>query len=76
MALAGDVMISKQDVINAGFEIVTCDEKDCGRQAVVVLEDYSKCDEHDKEYKLTELLRAHEKRKKSSLTALKNRVIL
>jgi hypothetical protein len=69
-------MISRQDVINAGFEIVTCDEKDCGRQAVVVLEDYSKCDEHDKEYRLTELLRAHEKRKKSSLTALKNRVIL
>jgi hypothetical protein len=69
-------MISKQDVINAGFEIVTCDEKDCGQQAVVVLEDYSKCDEHDKEYKLTELLRVHEKRKKSSLTTPKNRVIL
>ena len=68
MALAGDVMISRQDVINAGFEIVTCDEKDCGRQAVVVLEDYSKCDEHDKKYELTELLRAHEKRKKKSLT--------
>ena len=56
--------------------IQLCDEKDCGQQAVVVLEDYSKCDEHDKEYKLTELLLAHEKRKKSSLTALKNRVIL
>mgnify|MGYP003626714638 FL=1 len=69
-------MISKQDVINAGFEIVTCDEKDCGQQAVVVLPNYSKCDEHDKEYKLTELLREHEKRKKSSLTTPKNRVIL
>jgi len=69
-------MISKQDVINAGFEIVPCDEKDCGQQAVVVLPNYSKCDEHDKECKLTELLRAHEKRKKSSLTTLKNRVIL
>ena len=69
-------MITKQDVINAGFEIVTCDEKDCGQQAVVVLTNYSKCDEHDKECKLTELLRAHEKRKKSSLTTLKNRVIL
>ena len=56
--------------------IQLCDEKDCGQQAVVVLEDYSKCDEHDKEYKLTELLRSHKKRKKSSLTALKNRVIL
>jgi len=56
--------------------IYLCDEKDCNRQAVVVLEDYSKCDEHDKEYKLTELLRSHEKRKKRSLTALKNRVIL
>ena len=56
--------------------IYLCDEKDCGRQAVVVLEDYSKCDEHDKECKLTELLRCYEKRKKSSLTALKNRVIL
>jgi len=56
--------------------IQLCDEKDCGQQAVVVLEDYSKCDEHDKEYKLTELLRSHEKRKKRSLTALKNRVIL
>jgi hypothetical protein len=76
LALAGDVMISKQDVINAGFEIVTCDEKDCGQQAVVVLPNYSKCDEHDKECKLTELLREHEKRKKSSLTTPKNRVIL
>jgi len=56
--------------------IQLCDEKDCGQQAVVVLEDYSKCDEHDKECKLTELFRAHKKRKKSSLTALKNRVIL
>ena len=69
-------MISKQDVVNAGFEIVTCDEKDCGQQAVVVLEDYSKCDEHDKEQKLTELLREHEEKKKSSLTTPKNRVIL
>jgi hypothetical protein len=56
--------------------IQLCDEKDCGQQAVVVLEDYSKCDEHDKECKLTELLRRHEKRKKSSLTTPKNRVIL
>ena len=69
-------MISKKDVVNAGFEIVTCDEDGCGQQAVVVLPDYCKCDEHDKECKLTELLRSHEKRKKSSLTALKNRVIL
>jgi len=67
LAFAGDVMRTN---------IYLCDEKDCGQQAVVVLEDYSKCDEHDKEYKLTELLQSHKKRKKSSLTALKNRVIL
>ena len=69
-------MISKEDVINAGFEIVTCDEKDCGQQAVVVFPDYIKCDEHDKEQKLTDLLREHEEKKKSSLTTPKNRVIL
>jgi len=69
LAFVGGVMISKKEVVNAGFEIVTCDEKDCGQQAVVVLPDYCKCDEHDKEQKLTDLLREHEKRKKSSLTA-------
>jgi len=76
LAPVGNVVITKQDVIDAGLEIVACDEKDCDRQAVVVLSNYSKCDEHDKECKLTELFRVHEKRKKSSLTALKNRVIL
>jgi hypothetical protein len=76
LAFAGGVMISKEDVINAGFEIVTCDEKDCGQQAVVVFPDYIKCDEHDKEQKLTELLKEHEEKKKSSLTTPKNRVIL
>ena len=44
--------------------IQLCDEEDCCQQAVVVLPDYCKCDEHDKEYKLTELLRAHEEKKK------------
>jgi len=69
-------MISKKDVVNAGFEIVTCDEDGCGQQAVVVFPDYIKCDEHDKEQKLTELLKEHEEKKKSSLTTPKNRVIL
>ena len=69
-------MISKKDVVNAGFEIVTCDEDGCGQQAVVVLPDYCKCDEHDKEQKLTDLLKEHEEKKKSSLTTPKNRVIL
>ena len=69
-------MISKKDVVNAGFEIVTCDEKDCGQQAVAVFPDYIKCDEHDKEQKLTELLKEHEEKKKSSLTTPKKQVIL
>ena len=56
--------------------IYLCDEEGCCQQAVVVLPDYIKCDEHDKEYKLTELLRAHEKRKKKSLTKPKKKVIL
>jgi len=56
--------------------IYLCDEEGCCQQAVVVLPDYSKCDEHDKEQKLTELLRKHEERKKKSLTTPKNRVIL
>ena len=56
--------------------IQLCDEKDCGQQAVAVFPDYIKCDEHDKEQKLTELLKEHEEKKKSSLTTPKNRVIL
>jgi len=56
--------------------IYLCDEDGCGQQAVVVLTDYSKCDEHDKEQQLTELLRKHEERKKKSLTTPKKRVIL
>jgi len=56
--------------------IYLCDEDGCGQQAVVVLPDYSKCDEHDKEQQLTELLRKHEERKKKSLTTPKKRVIL
>ena len=56
--------------------IYLCDEDGCCQQAVVVLPDYSKCDEHDKEQQLTELLRKHEERKKKSLTTPKNRVIL
>ena len=56
--------------------VYLCDEEGCCQQAVVVLPDYSKCDDHDKEQKLTELLRKHEERKKKSLTTPKNRVIL
>jgi hypothetical protein len=59
-----------------GTNIYLCDEEGCCQQAVVVLPDYSKCDDHDKEQKLTELLRKHEERKKKSLTTPKNRVIL
>ena len=56
--------------------VYLCDEEGCCQQAVVVLPDYSKCDDHDKEQILTELLRKHEERKKKSLTTPKNRVIL
>ena len=56
--------------------IYLCDEEGCCQQAVVVLPDYSKWDEHDKEQQLTELLRKHEERKKKSLTTPKKRVIL
>jgi len=59
-----------------GTNIYLCDEEGCCQQAVVVLPDYSKCDEHDKEQVLTELLRKHEERKKKSLTTPKKRVIL
>ena len=59
-----------------GTNIYLCDEEGCCQQAVVVFPDYCKCDEHDKEQQLTELLRAHEKRKKKCLTTPKNRVIL
>ena len=74
MENAGDVV--KKELEELGFHIVTCDEKDCGQQAVVVLPNYSKCDEHDKDQKIAELLRNHKERKKKSLTAPKNRVIL
>ena len=76
MENVGDGVITKRHLIDAGFEIVTCDEKGCRQQAVVVLPNYSKCDEHDKDQKIAELLRNHKKRKKKSLTAPKNRVIL
>jgi len=49
--------------------IQLCDEEDCCQQAVVVLPNYSKCDEHDKDQKVAELLRSHKERKKKSLTA-------
>jgi len=70
----GDVMKDPCDELRTNIQL--CDEEGCCRQAVVVLPDYSKCDEHDKEQVLTELLRAHEKRKKKCLTEPKKRVIL
>jgi len=66
----------KDDRGELSTNIYPCDEDDCGKQAVVVLPEYSKCDDHDKEQKLTELLRSYEERKKKSLTTPKNRVIL
>jgi len=48
-----------------------CDEKDCGQQAVVVLPDYIKCDEHDKECKLTELVRNHNKKGKKNIDGMR-----
>ena len=78
-----DKRASKQNLENVGdgvkkpdLRIAICDEEGCGKQAVVVLPDYSKCDEHDKDQKIAELLRSHEKRKKKSLTAPKKQVIL
>ena len=47
--------------------IYLCDEEGCCQQAVVVLPDYCKCDEHDKEQQLTELLRAARKKKEKIL---------
>ena len=67
----GDGVISKRHLIGAGFEIVTCDEKDCQQQAVVVLPDYIKCDEHDKEHKLTELVRSHNKKGKKNIDGMR-----
>jgi len=67
----GDVVITKRHLIDAGFEIVTCDEKGCQQQAVVVLPNYSKCDEHDKECKLTELVRSHNKKGKKNIDGMR-----
>ena len=66
----------KDPCAEMAITIQLCDEEGCCQQAVVVLPDYCKCDEHDKEQKLTDLLREHEEKKKSSLTTPKNRVIL
>jgi hypothetical protein len=74
LALVGDAVKKEQGDLRTN--IYLCDEDGCGQQAVVVLPDYSKCDEHDKEQQLTELLRKHEERKKKSLTTPKKRVIL
>ena len=67
----GDGVISKRHLIDAGFEIVTCDEEGCRQQAVVVLPDYIKCDEHDKEHKLTELVRSHNKKGKKNIDGMR-----
>jgi len=66
----------KDPCAEMAITIQLCDEEGCCQQAVVVLADYCKCDEHDKEQVLTELLQAHEKRKKKSLTEPKKQVIL
>ena len=64
---AGDVVISKQDLIDAGLHLITCDVKGCKRQAMVVTSDYVKCDKHEKEQELMELLRKHEEENKKTL---------
>ena len=58
----GDVVKDPCDELETN--IYLCDEEGCCQQAVVVLPDYIKCDEHDKEHKLTELVRSHNKKGK------------
>ena len=60
-------MITKQDLIDAGLHLITCDVKGCKRQAMVVTSDYVKCDKHEKEQELMELLRKHEEENKKTL---------
>ena len=56
-------MITKQDVINAGLHLVTCDEEDCEKAAVLVMEDVRKCDNHDKPYLIQKFMTEGEKKK-------------
>jgi len=64
---AGDGVITKQDLIDAGLHLITCDVKGCDRQAMIVTSNYVKCDKHEKEQKLMELLRKHEEENKKTL---------
>ena len=64
-------MISKQDLIDAGLHLVTCDVDGCDRQAMIVTSNYIKCDKHEKEQKLMELLRKHEEENKKTLDDIK-----
>jgi len=58
----GDGVTNPCDELRTNIQL--CDEEGCCQQAVVVLPDYIKCDEHDKEHKLTELVRSHNKKGK------------
>jgi hypothetical protein len=74
LEVVGDVVTDPCDELRTNIQL--CDEEGCCQQAVVVLPNYSKCDEHDKDQKITELLQSREKRKKKSLTTAKKQVIL
>ena len=56
-------MITKQDVINAGLHLVTCDEEGCNKAAVLVMGDARKCDDHAKPYLLQKFMSESEKKK-------------
>ena len=64
MENVGDGVTNPCDELRTNIQL--CDEEDCCQQAVVVLPNYSKCDEHDKEQKLMELLRKHEEENKKN----------
>ena len=63
MEVVGDGMITKQDVINAGLHLVTCDEEGCNKAAVLVMGEARKCDDHDKPYLIQKFMAEGEKKK-------------
>ena len=65
----GDVVTDPCDELRTNIQL--CDEDGCDQQAVVVLPDYIKCDEHDKEQKLTELVRSHNKKGKKNIDGMR-----
>ena len=63
MENVGDGVITKQDVINAGLHLVTCDEEGCNKAAVLVMGEARKCDDHDKPYLIQKFMSESEKKK-------------